>query len=490
MIRTMTPIPWANEGASSLSFFRLFVFAMVWVPNAVMAAPAEERPNFIFLLSDDQGYGDLERHGHPFLKTPNMNRIHDRAVRMTDFSVSPTCAPTRASLMTGMQEFNSGVTHTLMPRRLMNPAVVTLPQLLQQLGYATGMFGKWHLGNDDGYRPYQRGFDVSLTVPGDQQRSHYDPTLSLNGKSIETKGYRTDIFFDAAMEWIDEQREEPFFCYLPTYNAHSPLVVPDRYSKSYLAHTDEKTANYYGMLANLDENVGRLLNHLEARGLTENTILIFINDNGGTFGVDTFNAGMRGCKGTVWRGGTRAFCFWYAPSRWQARDEEALAGHIDILPTVYELAGGGGPKPPLPDIEGISLVDRLRDKDAFFPDRMLFQHVSRWHDGTADLHKTVNASVRWEKWHLLNMGTVEACLTGECRVYRRALTNEPLLYTKHGAVHYKLSESDQWELYDLENDPGESRNLAAAHPEVVSHMAEQYDDWWHKVRPRLINEVN
>ncbi len=157
--------------------------AMLFVVGLCAAALGEEtgarsnQPNIVLLLSDDQGYGDMGRHGHPILKTPNMDRLHDESVRMTDFSVSPTCAPTRAALMTGMQEFNSGVTHTLLPRLLMNPTVTTLPQMLSEAGYATALFGKWHLGQQEGYRPEQRGFHSALTVDGDNQRSHYDPEL-------------------------------------------------------------------------------------------------------------------------------------------------------------------------------------------------------------------------------------------------------------------------------------------------------------------------
>ena len=302
---------------------------------AATPTPEAKRPNILLLVSDDQGYGDMGRHGHPFLKTPHMDRLHDESIRMTDFSVSPTCAPTRAALMTGMQEFNSGVTHTLVPRRQMNRSITTLPQFLKNAGYATGLFGKWHLSQEEGYRPDQRGFDVGLTVPKDNQRSHYDPELHRNGIPVSTKGYRTDIFFDSAMQWIEEQGDQPFFCYLPTYNAHGPLIAPEKYVAPYRGQVaDEKLANFFGMLANLDENIGRMTAHLEELGIADNTIVVFINDNGGTAGVDTYNAGMRGVKGTVWRGGTRAFCFWRWPEQWKPRDETKPVSYTHLtLPT-------------------------------------------------------------------------------------------------------------------------------------------------------------
>ena len=450
-------------------------------------AIGENRPNIILLLSDDQGYADVGRHGHPFLKTPNMDKLHDVSVRMTDFSVSPTCAPTRASLLTGMQEFNSGVTHTLLPRRNMNIEVTTLPQVLEQAGYATGMFGKWHLGQEDGYRPEQRGFQTALTVPGDNQRSHYDPDLLLNGQAISKKGYRTDIFYDEAINWISENKDHPFFCYIPTYNAHGPLIVPEEYAAPYKQVVDEKTANYYGMLASLDMNLGRLLDHLENMQLDKNTFIIFMNDNGGTFGVDTYNAGMRGCKGTIWRGGTRAFCFWRWPGQFKPRDEVALSGHIDVMPTLAEFAGVKLPKDVSKTLEGLSLAKRLTDPESAWPNRMLFQHVSRWSDGLAEDHKYVNCSIRWQTWHLLRSGTVPGC-EGECRVYRKAINDEPMLYTGNHLFHYAQTPPDKWTLYNLASDPSEEHDLSETHPEVVRQMSDAYDSWWEKVRPSLINE--
>ncbi|QXD24457.1 arylsulfatase [Opitutia bacterium ISCC 51] len=444
-------------------------------------------PNIILLLSDDQGYGDIGRHGHPYLKTPHFDRLYDESVRLTDFSVSPTCAPTRAALMTGMQEFNSGVTHTLLPRRNMNNQVTTLPQLLSDAGYKTGMFGKWHLGQQDGYRPEQRGFDVALTVPEDSQRSHYDPDLLLNGQPEKSKGYRTDIFYNRAMDWISENKEDPFFCYIPTYNAHNPTIVPEEFIAPYKGKVDDKAAEYLGMISNLDWNLGRLVDHLDNLKLAEYTLVIYMNDNGGTFGVDTYNAGMRGCKGTIWRGGTRAFSFWRWPGQLEPRDENSLTGHIDVLPTLVELAGGKLSEAVVAQIEGISLAERLRHPKTSLPDRMLFQHVSRWSTGLADQHKYVNASIRWKSWHLLRSGTVDTC-EGECRVYRKAINGERMLYTENQDIHYAQTSTKQWSLFNLTNDPNESHDLTDTNPEVVDRMSVAYDRWWEKVRPSLINE--
>jgi len=410
-------------------------------------------------------------------------------VRLTDFSVSPTCAPTRAALMTGMQELNSGVTHTLMPRRLMNREMTTLPQILSEAGYATALFGKWHLGQSDGYRPDQRGFDSSLTVPEDNQRSHYDPELSLNGEPVSSQGYRTDIFFDEAMGWIEARAsdEAPFFCYLATYSAHGPLVVPEKYAAPYQTQAGQY-ANYYGMLANLDWNLGRLLDRLDALQLEEDTLIVFMNDNGGTFGVDTYNAGMRGCKGTIWRGGTRAFSFWRWPGTLEPRDESILTGHVDVLPTLAELTGTRLPESLASKIEGVSLAKRLFDSESTLPDRMLFQHSSRWENGFADDHRHVNCGIRWQKWQLLQSGTCGLGCNGECRVFRKAAAGEKLLYTRYPERHYAQTPRGQWMLYDLTSDPGQDRNVAGEYPEIAQRMAAAYEQWWEKVRPLLINE--
>ncbi|MHC4404794.1 MAG: arylsulfatase [Planctomycetota bacterium] len=464
----------------------MHVFLFVGVTLADAGSPP--RPNIVLLLSDDQGYGDMGRHGTPILKTPNMDRLYDESVRMTDFSVSPTCSPTRAALMTGMQEFNSGVTHTVRPRRNMNREVMILPQILREAGYATALFGKWHLGQEDGYRPDQRGFQTALIVLRDTQNSHYDPKLLSNGEPVSIKGYRTDIFFSEAMKWITDHKQQPFFCCIPTYSPHRPLVVPEKHAAPYRQCVDEETANFYGMLANLDMNIGRLLDHLDTLHLTDNTLVVFMNDNGGTIGVDTYNAGMRGCKATIWRGGTRAFCFWRWPGHLTPRDEAALSGHVDVLPTLAELAGAGLPASVTERLEGLSLAKRLTNPAAPWPDRMLFQHVSRWGVGLADEHRYVNCGVRWRNWHLLRSGTCGLGCLGECKIFRRATEGGPMNYTDNPRYHYAQTTPDRWALYDLSTDPAQDRDVAGTNPDVVNRMAEAYQSWWEEVRPAMINE--
>ena len=290
--------------------------ALLLAPLAELHAAdgAAKKPNIVFILTDDQGYGDVGRHGHPLLKTPNLDALHDQSVRFEKFYVSPSCSPTRAALMTGMHEFRNGVTHTTDPREHLNKDAVILPQLLKSAGYRTGFIGKWHLGNDGDYAPDKRGFDWTSFNMG-AATVHFDPVIVRNRKREQRKGYREDILFDEAMTFIDENKEGPFFCYLATYSPHAPVKSPDEFKAPFVGKVDAEAADYLGMVANLDYNLGRLMKHLRDRGQEENTIVIFMNDNGQTHGLDVYNAGMRGSKCTIWQGGSRAMSFWKWPAQ-------------------------------------------------------------------------------------------------------------------------------------------------------------------------------
>ena len=181
-------------------------------------------PNIIFLLVDDMGYGDVAAHGNEVIQTPNFDRLHDESVRFEKFCVSPTCAPTRAALMTGIHEFGVKVSHTVHPRNQMSLDATTVAEVLQGAGYATGMFGKWHLGVADDYRPENRGFDTALTCIDDTQAHHYDPVLLRNNVEEPHQGYRTDIFFREAMSFVEEHQDELFFSTSP------PIPLTPRWS--------------------------------------------------------------------------------------------------------------------------------------------------------------------------------------------------------------------------------------------------------------------
>jgi arylsulfatase len=435
------------------------------------AALEMRRPNIIFLLTDDQGYGDLSCHGNPILKTPNLDRLHDEGVRFTDFHVSPTCSPTRSALITGRHEFKNGVTHTILERERLTLKATTLAQVLQSAGYTTGIFGKWHLGDEPDHWPDKRGFDemfihgaggIGQTYPGScgdaPGNSYFDPTILHNGKFEKTKGYCTDVFFSQAERWIESVKgKKPFYCYLATNAPHAPLHVRPEDEKRYADKVkDPNAAKFFGMIANIDDNVGRLLDKLKEWDLERDTLVIFMNDNGGTAGVKVYNAGMRGEKVTPWLGGTRAASFWRWPGTLKPGDVDRLAGHIDFFPTVAEIAGAKLSDEVKAQVEGRSLAPLLRDPKADWPERILFTHVGRWPKGAKpDDYKYAQCSVRSPRWHLVSVA-------------------------KDG--------SKQWQLFDVKVDPGEKTDVAAENPEVVKELDAAYDKWWVAVLPGMVNE--
>lgn len=409
--------------------------------------PARPRPNIILFVSDDQGYGDLSLHGNPVLRTPNLDRIAKEGAEFTQFHVNPVCSPTRASLLTGRYYYRTGVVDTYMGRSMMYNDEVTIAEVLQAAGYKTGIFGKWHLGDHYPMRPTEQGFEEALVhegggiaQPSDPPggNSYFNPKLVHNGKPEQRSGYCTDVFFNAAMEFISQNKERPFFTYLATNAPHVPLQVDESYVAPFREKgLDETTAKTYGMLANLDENVGRLLAHLKKEGLDENTILIFMSDNGPT--PARFNCGMRGLKGTVYEGGLRVpfFMRWPGGGVVPGTKINRLAAHIDVFPTLLEACGVV--KPAETKIDGKSLYPLLKNGAAAgqWADRTLY---FQWHRGDrGELYN--NCAARSQRYKLVN---------GE-------------------------------ELYDLQEDPAEAHNLAAAQPERVAQMRAGYEAWFRDV---------
>jgi arylsulfatase A-like enzyme len=433
----------------------------------VAAGPGQ--PNIVFILTDDQGYGDLSCHGNPILKTPNLDRLHNGSVRFTDFHVSPTCAPTRAALNTGRHEFRNGVTHTINERERLTLDATTLAQVLRRAGYATGIFGKWHLGDEAEYQPNRRGFDevfihggggIGQTYPGScgdaPGNTYFNPAILHNGKFEKTQGYCTDVFFAQAFKWMGSARwHGPFYACIALNAPHSPLQVPREYEQIYAGKVDTNTAKFFGMIANIDDNVGRLLRKLRDWNIEQDTLVVFMNDNGGTAGTQVFNAGMRGAKNSPWLGGTRAASFWCWPGVFWPGDVAALTAHIDFFPTIAELAGATLSPEVQEQVEGRSLVPLLRRNGAW-PDRVLFTHIGRWERGQAAQAKYRDCSVRNTRWHLV-------CAS------------------KGGGK--------QWQLFDVKADPGEKDDVAAAHPEVVKELDAAYDKWWASIQPQLVNET-
>jgi arylsulfatase len=447
----------------------LCALGLLYAGGAASAADKPRSPNIILILTDDQGYGDLSCHGNPILKTPHIDRLHAESVRLTNFHVSPTCAPSRCALLTGRHEFRSGVTHTINERERMGLSAYTYAQALQSAGYATGIFGKWHLGDEDAYQPNRRGFDevfihgaggIGQTYAGScgdaPGNSYFNPAILRNGKFEKTKGYCTDVFFGQALSWIEQQKDRgPFYCHISTNAPHGPLDCPPEYEKQYAGKAKPDEAKFFGMIANIDDNVGRLMAKLAQWKLDENTLVIFMTDNGGTAGVNLFNAGMRGAKVTPWEGGIRVPSFWRWKGKLRPADVAALTAHIDVFPTLAELAGATISDDATKKLEGRSLVPLLNDSEAQWKDRVLFTHVGRWERGQAAGAKYRNASLRNSRFQMVSLSK---------------------------------NEQPAWQLFDLQNDPGEKTDVLARFPDVAKDLEDRYDTWWDSLQKDLVNE--
>ena len=419
---------------------RSFLATPLAAPLIAQPAP---RPNVLLIMTDDQGYGDLSIHGNPHLRTPHMDSIGRQGVQFTQFQVCPVCSPTRASLLTGRYNYRTGVVDTYLGRSMMYPDEVTLAELLRDAGYRTGIFGKWHLGDNYPMRPIDQGFDEAIVCkgggigqPSDPPGNRYfDPILQNNGKPERFRGYCTDIFADQTIDFISRNRARPWFAYLATNAPHTPLDVDERLAAPFLkAGLDDATAKVYAMVANADAAAGRVLERLRKWKLEENTIVIFLTDNGPQQ-RNRYNAGMRGAKGTVYQGGIRVpfFLRWPAQIR-EGRTVDRIAAHIDVLPTLVDACGAARRGPP---IDGRSLMPLLRGESSGWTDRTLF---TQWHRGD-EPEPFRDCAVRTQQYKLIN---------GQ-------------------------------ELYDMASDAAESKDISASNPETVSRLRNAYEKWFRDV---------
>ena len=472
-----------------MKYYRILISLTLFLLGSSLATgkvsrPLEgSRPNIIFVLTDDQGMGDLSCMGNTILRTPNIDTLYKSSTRFTDFQVSPTCSPTRAAIMSGRLPFEVGISHTLMQRDRLAPDVITFPQALQRAGYQTGLFGKWHLGDGDEYLPQNRGFhEVLMHGAGgigqygfgdfkeNSKNKYFDNVLLHNKTIVKTKGFCTDLFFQAAISWMKGQyyNEESFFAYISLNAPHGPLIAPEKYKKRFLdAGYDKSTAARYGMVENIDDNIGILIDKLNQWNALENTLVIFMTDNGMAMkGIGqkdkgrliAWNAGMRGTKDTNWEGGTHVPSFWY----WKGMlsegvDISALTAHIDLYRTFCQLAGVEIPKSSLTP-KGRSLLPLLKDPTAKWKDRTLFSHRGRWGGGgrgkpTRAEAKYYGASIRNKRWRLV----------------------------------FEMDSEGPW-LSDISKDPGETKNLIKVHSEVAEKMKKEFDQWLDSTESYLVNE--
>ena len=413
------------------------------------------QPNVIIVITDDQGYGDLGHTGNTIIKTPTIDEFAKQSINLTNYHVGTTCAPTRAGLLTGRNCNRNGVWHTIMGASLLNREEVTLADVLKDNGYKTGMFGKWHLGDNHPFTPNDRGFDEAFyhggggvgQTPDYWNNDYFDDTYLRNGTPEKVEGYCTDVWFDEAIKFIENKKDNPFLCYLSLNAPHSPYNVPQEYYDLYKNEKSlvESQKRFYGMITNADENFAKLLSKLEELKIAENTIVIFTTDNGtsGGYKVDEktgevhgYNAGMRGTKASEYEGGHRVPFIIRWPNGKLNTGESfgALTAHVDILPTLCSLTGIDYKSDKIMD--GTDISTYLTDKTPLV-DRYLVTDTQR---------------ISWPV-----KGKQSCVMNGD----------------------WRLVNGD--ELYNTATDPGETENIAAQHPEMVDNMNAFYNSWWESV---------
>ena len=433
----------------------------------LLPATAEKNPNVVIIITDDQGYGDLSCHGNPLLKTPHLDKLYNESVRLKDYHVAPTCSPTRSALLTGQWTNRTGVWHTIMGRSMFRANTITLGHIFKNGGYATGMFGKWHLGDNYPARPEDVGFTEVLRhggggigqTPDYWDNAYFDGSYWHNGKITPAKGFCTDVFFDYAKQFIKAQKKanKPFLAYISTNAPHGPMHAPMKYAQPYLdaLKYDPKnpkdrrkvsTAHFLGMIANIDDNVGQLREFLKSEGLAENTIFIFTTDNGTAGGKQIFNAKMRGQKGSEYDGGHRVpfFTHWPKGKLTGGRDIEPITAHIDIVPTLIDLCEI--PTPKEAKFDGVSIRPLLDSTAKDWPDRILITDSQR----VKDPIKWKQSAVMTSQWRLIN---------GK-------------------------------ELYDIKKDPSQANDIAAQNSEVVARLTQFYENWWQELLPTFKEDAS
>ncbi|MEO6785014.1 MAG: arylsulfatase [Chthoniobacteraceae bacterium] len=455
----------------------LATFLLLSLITAVQAAETT-KPNVVIILTDDQGFGELGVTGNPIVRTPHIDRFAAQGASLTNYHVMPVCSPTRACLMTGRYNYRTGVVDTFLGRSLMHPDEVTIAQMFAAGGYRTGIFGKWHLGDNYPMRAMDKGFQESLVLnggglaqpgdapdPADERGAYFNATLRHNGAWVKTDGYVSDVITKAATEFIAKKSDKPFLVYLPFNCPHAPHQVPDSYRDHYSGkdmsaaafpknghpmstrNDPDDLAHVYGMIENIDDNVGRLLAKLDELKLAENTIVILFSDNG-CQKHNGYNAGFQGWKGTPFEGGIHQFCFLRWPAGIKAGTKvDRIAAHIDLMPTLLDLCGV--PKPAAVKLDGRSLAPLLRGEKVAWPDRTL---CFQWHRGDAPERYRAFAA-RSQDWKLV----------------------QPL------GVAEKWDGKTAFQLYDMAHDPLEMHDLASERPDMVAKLKADYDAWFSDV---------
>jgi arylsulfatase len=435
------------------------------------------KPNVIIIMTDDQGIGDFGFTGNPYIKTPVIDKLADQSLNLTNFYVAPVCAPTRASLMTGRYSERTGVYDTYKGGAIMSDSEITIAEILQENGYETGIFGKWHLGDNYPYRPFDQGFETSVVFraggvgqPGDifnffaRDSSYFNPVLFKNGEPVKTIGYCSDVYTDETIEFINKNQkksEKPFFAYLSFNAPHTPLQLPQEYYNMYkdiefdaskfevydeivekmTAKDIEAAKKVYGMVSNIDDNIGKLIQSLKEQGIYDNTIIVFLTDNGPQ--QNRYKMGLRERKSSVFGGGVRVPCLIHYPEKFKEKQElDAAIAHIDLLPSILDLCGL---EKVNHKIDGMSFFSSDNDDYSAFENRTLF---FEW--GRGFLTKYRNFSALKNNFKLVGNTSAESSI-------------------------------ENFELYDVKSDPQEKNNILAENTEIANALKAEIDDWYNEI---------
>ena len=456
---------------------KIHLFTILFIVFLIGCEKNRTPPNVILIITDDQGYGDLNFNGNPNIITPALDNFAAESVRFNNFYVSPVCAPTRSSLMTGRYSLRTGVRDTYNGGAIMASSEVTLAEMLKQANFTTGIFGKWHLGDNYPSRPSDQGFDESLIhlaggmgQVGDftnyfkKDTSYFDPILWHNNEQKPYQGYCSDIFTENAIEFIEKNKNNPFFCYLSFNAPHNPLQVPDEYYQIYknidptegidpnlIPHekineqTKENTRKVYAMVTNIDDNLKKLFAKVEELGIKENTIVIFMTDNGPQHA--RYVAGMKGRKTSVYNGGIRVPFYFRYPNEFSGDKEvDQMTAHIDLLPTLSKLCGTRIPEDR--KIDGRNFIPSIEGK--IQPERSFFSYWTRKYP---ELFNNI------------------ALQRGQFKLV--------------GKTDYD-SEIENFQLYDTNKDPFEKNNLIAQKKSIGLSLKEEM----HQTFLELVNSEN
>lgn len=467
---------------SDCKFFLLLVFSAGLLTSCAgrlkESGQPTDKPNVLLIMTDDQGIGDFGFNGNPYIRTPNLDSLAAHSLNLTSFYVSPVCAPTRASLMTGKFSERTGVYDTYNGGAIMSSDEITLAEILKENGYNTGVFGKWHLGDNYPYRPTDQGFEVSavhlaggIGQPGDilnyfaKDSSYFDPVLMVNNLPTERKGYCSDVFTREAIEFIkDNQKTEnnkPFFAYLAFNAPHTPLQVPEEYYQLYqnmvfqadsfgiydeaverMSTLDiESAKKVYGMVTNIDDNIGELIRVLKEENIYDNTLIVFLTDNGPQ--QVRYKLGLRRRKSSVYSGGIKVPCLIHHPVKFNQKTEfTANTAHIDLLPSIIDFCNI-----EMPDhtIDGISIFSEDSSSYSAFDERTLF--------------------FEWGRGYLTRYQNF-AALKGDHKLVGN---------TSHS------SDVSEFELYNIKVDPFETNNIIMENTKLANELKSSLDNWYEEI---------